>query len=142
MQVAENIRPKLTSLRVLSFHGDSQAEADGTRWSLDLRQDIQLALAVPAVSGTGLQAAVRIELTAEAKSELGSAVLTFSGLYEAKFVYPPEVTEEMASPMMEQEPYQYLLVAQAYPLAMTHFRRELQSMGFDARSLPLGLSTS
>ncbi|MCB8746290.1 hypothetical protein LHU53_05160 [Rhodoferax sp. U2-2l] len=26
-----------------------------------------------------------------------------------------------------------------YPLAMTHFRRELQSMGMDARHLPLGL---
>lgn len=142
MQVAENIRPKLTSLRVLSFHGDSQTDADGMRWFLDLRQDIQLALAVPTVSGTGLQVAVRVELKAEAKSELSSAaVATFSGLYEAKFIYPPEVTEEMVSPLMEQEPYQYLMVAQAYPLAMTHFRRELQSMGFDARSLPLGLST-
>jgi hypothetical protein len=27
---------------------------------------------------------------------------------------------------------------QAVPLAMTHFRRELQAMGMDARDLPLG----
>ena len=50
-----------------------------------------------------------------------------------------KLTEEALSFWFEQEPYQYMLVSQAFPLAMTHFRRELQSMGFDARSLPLGL---
>lgn len=137
-----NTRPRLTSLRVLSFHGDNRAEADGARWALELQQDIQMALAVPKVSGAGLQAAVKIELTAQAKSEQGSAEpASFNGLYEAKFNYLPEVTEATVAPLMEQEPYQYMLVAQAYPLAMTHFRRELQAMGFDARNLPLGLTT-
>ena len=64
---------------------------------------------------------------------------TFAGDYEAKFYYPPEVTEEAVTPLMEDTDYQYVLVAQAYPLAMTHFRRELQAMGLDARQLPLGL---
>ena len=41
--------------------------------------------------------------------------------------------------MFNHEEYQYVLVAQAFPLAMTHFRREMQSMGFDARELPLGI---
>jgi hypothetical protein len=41
--------------------------------------------------------------------------------------------------LIKQELFQYVLVAQAFPLAMTHFRREMQSMGFDARNLPLGL---
>lgn len=136
-----NTRPILTSLRVISFHGDNRAEADGARWALELQQDIQMALAVPTVSGGGLQAAVKIELTAQAKSEQGNAEpASFKGLYEAKFNYKPEVTEETVAPLMEQEPYQYMLVAQAYPLAMTHFRRELQAMGFDARNLPLGLT--
>ena len=39
----------------------------------------------------------------------------------------------------DTEPYQYVLVAQVVPLAMTHFRRELQAMGVDARELPLGI---
>jgi hypothetical protein len=30
--------------------------------------------------------------------------------------------------------YKYILVAQAFSLAMTHFRRALQSMGLDARN--------
>lgn len=137
-----NTRPCLTSLRVLSFHGENRAEADGARWALELQQDIQMALAVPKVAGAGLQAAVKIELTAQAKSEQGNAdPASFKGLYEAKFNYPPEVMEATVAPLMEQEPYQYMLVAQAYPLAMTHFRRELQAMGFDARNLPLGLTT-
>jgi hypothetical protein len=40
---------------------------------------------------------------------------------------------------MDDSEYQYVLVAQAFPLAMTHFRRELQALGLDARQLPLGL---
>jgi len=135
-----NTLPQLKSLRVLSFHGDSRAEADGSRWELELQQEIHLGLAVPKVSGTGLQAAVKIELTAKAKSEQGEAEpASFKGVYEAKFSYLTEVTETMVAPLMEREPYQYMLVSQAYPLAMTHFRRELQTMGFDARNLPLGL---
>ena len=142
MQEPLNTRPHLTSLRVQSFHGDNLAEADGALWKLELQQDIQMALAVPKVSGAGLQAVVKIELTAQAKSEQGHAQpASFKGLYEAKFNYVLEVTEVSVAQLMEQEPYQYMLVAQAYPLAMTHFRRELQAMGFDARNLPLGLTT-
>ena len=63
----------------------------------------------------------------------------FSGKYEAKFVYPPVAKESEIAPQFEQEPYQYVLVAQAFPLAMTHFRREMQAMGFDARQMPLGI---
>lgn len=141
MQEPVSTRPQLMSLRVLSFHGENRAEADGARWTLELQQDIQVALAVPKVVGTGLQAVVKIELTAQAKNEQSSAEpAAFSGLYEAKFSYLPEVAEATVAPLMEQEPYQYMLVAQAYPLAMTHFRRELLAMGFDARSLPLGLT--
>ena len=63
----------------------------------------------------------------------------FSAVYEARFSYLINVTKETISPLFEQEPYQYTLAAQAFPLAITHFRRELQFIRFDARSLPLGL---
>jgi hypothetical protein len=32
-----------------------------------------------------------------------------------------------------------MLVAQAFPLASSHFRRELMAMGFNLGNLPLGL---
>jgi hypothetical protein len=48
------------------------------------------------------------------------------------------VREEQVAARFATEPYQYVLVVQAVPLAMTHFRRELQAMGMDARELPLG----
>jgi hypothetical protein len=35
--------------------------------------------------------------------------------------------------------HQYLLSAQTFPLAMSHFRRELLATGFDGSNLPLGL---
>jgi hypothetical protein len=56
-----------------------------------------------------------------------------------KFDCPSDVTEQALSLWFEQEPYQYMLVSQAFPPARTHLRRKLQSMGLDAGSLPLGL---
>lgn len=134
-------RPKLVSFRALSFHGENKGQANGTdKWTLELAQEINMGLAVPMVPGAPLQAVVNVDLRATSKN---TSSLTdsaeFSAVYEAKFNYLVSATEEAISPLFEQEPYQYTLAAQVFPLAMTHFRRELQSMGFDARSLPLGL---
>lgn len=140
MEVTEH-RPKLVSFRALAFHGENKGQVNGAdEWTLDLTQEINLGFAVPMMPGAPLQAVVKIDLRAKSKNTSPSTdSAEFSGLYEAKFDCPSEVTEEEISFWFEQEPYQYMLVSQAFPLAMTHFRRELQSMGFDARSLPLGL---
>ncbi len=107
---------------------------------LDLQQNIELGLAVPSVPGGPLQVAVLISLKATATNEKDAKdQASFSGDYEAKFYYVLDVTEEVVTPLMEDKDYQYVLIAQAYPLAMTHFRRELQALGLDARALPLGL---
>jgi len=108
---------------------------------MDMQQDIELGLAVPSVPGGPLQVSVLIKLKATATNEKNAKdQANFSGNYEAKFYYATEVTEAAVTPLMEDLDYQYVLVAQAYPLAMTHFRRELQAMGMDARHLPLGLA--
>ena len=140
MEVTEH-RPKLVSFRALAFHGENKGQANGTdEWTLELTQEINLGLAVPMVSGAPVQAVVKIDLRAKsANTGALSDSAEFSATYEAKFDCPSDVTEEALSSWFEAEPYQYMLVSQAFPLAMTHFRRELQSMGFDARSLPLGL---
>ncbi len=134
-------RPRLESFRVLAFQGDNHGDAQGSTWMLELQQDIQLGLAVPNVQGAGLKLTVKIKLDAQARNEQSSASMAvFSGEYEARFHYISEVSETTATALLDQDDYQYLLVAQAYPLAMTHFRRELQAMGLDARNLPLGLA--
>ena len=137
---AVNPRPILRSFRALAFHGENRGDATGTEMQLDLHQDIELGLAVPSVPGGALQVSVLIKLNATAtNSKDPKDQATFAGDYEAKFYYAPEVEEESVTPLMEDNEYQYVLVAQAYPLAMTHFRRELQALGLDARALPLGL---
>jgi len=140
MELVEQ-RPKLVSFRALAFHGENKSPANGAQaWSFELTQNIEVGLAVPLVSGGILQAVVKIALIAEASSDgKPSPKAMFNAEYEAKFDYPAAVTEENILPRFEQELYQYVLVAQAFPLAMTHFRREMQSMGFDAREMPLGL---
>lgn len=134
------LKPILRSFRALAFHGENRGEATGVEMRLDLQQDIEIGLAVPTVVGGPLQVSVLIKLKATATNEKDAKdQATFAGDYEAKFYYPTEVAEDAVTPLMENNDYQYVLVAQAYPLAMTHFRRELQSMGMDARHLPLGL---
>lgn len=139
----EAVKPRATlrSFRALAFHGENRGEATGTEMRLDLQQDIELGLAVPTVVGAPLQVSVLIKLKATATNEKDMKdQATFAGDYEAKFLFQADLVEETVTPLMDSNDFQYLLVAQAYPLAMTHFRRELQAMGMDARHLPLGLA--
>ncbi len=140
MEVAET-RPKLVSFRALAFHGENRSPATGgDQWLVEMTQTIEVGLAVPTVPGGILQAVVKILLSATAKSETRpDQKAEFTADYKAKYDYPRSVVEADVLPLTEQEPYQYVLVAQAFPLAMTHFRREMQSMGFDGRKLPLGI---
>lgn len=140
MDVVEQ-RPRLVSLRVTQFRGDNSAPAPAPqKLSLELKQDIEVGLGTSANAEGPLLALVNVVLHATAKAPDGTDTgAFFEGRYEGKFEYPAGVTEELIGPRFATEPYQYVLVAQVVPLAMTHFRRELQAMGLDARELPLGL---
>lgn len=140
MEIA-SLRPKLVSFRATGFHGENKVASSGQEpWNIELTQTIEVGLGLAQNGAAPLQAVVKIDLLAKAsKAGVADQVAEFSANYEAKFDYPATATEAEITPLIEQEPYQYVLVAQAFPLAMTHFRREMQSMGFDARSLPLGL---
>lgn len=136
-----DLRPKLMSFRATRFHGENNAASSAQEpWNIELKQLIEVGLGAQAGMSAPLQALVKIDLTAKASKEnAADQVANFAASYEGKFEYSIAVTETEILPLFQQEPYQYMLVAQAYPLAMTHFRREMQSMGFDARNLPLGL---
>ena len=140
MEVAES-RPKLVSFRTTAFHGENKATSSGKDpWNIELTQTIEVGLATAQSVSALLLAIVKFDLMAKAtKADAADQVAEFKASYEGKFEYPSSATEESILPLFQQEPYQYLLVAQAFPLAMTHFRRELQALGFDARELPLGL---
>lgn len=135
-----HLRPRLHTFRVEAFQSDNRAEDSSSPWSLQLQQEIQVGLAVPTDAGGPLQAVVKIALIAQAHNERAAdQTATFKGEYIAKFNYPPGAAEAAVTALLDQEPHQYLLVAQAFPLAMTHFRRELLATGFDGRQLPLGI---
>ncbi|MBX3660349.1 MAG: hypothetical protein KF740_18080 [Ramlibacter sp.] len=138
---AIKLRPKLVSLRATSFHGENRGGTDGRKqWKLEMSETIEVALAAPLSPETPMFAIVKIELAAKAfQVDEPERTADFSGKYEAKFVYPPEAKEDEVAARFGDEPYQYVLAAQAFPLAMTYFRREMQATGFDARELPLGL---
>ncbi|MDE2417264.1 MAG: hypothetical protein KGN32_05605 [Burkholderiales bacterium] len=54
MQVAKP-RATLRSSRALAFHGGTRGEATGTEMRMDVKQDIELGLAVPSIPGGPLQ---------------------------------------------------------------------------------------
>jgi hypothetical protein len=136
-----NVRPTLTSFRATRFHGENAVSSHTSQpLVLELTPNIEVRLGVSAGQTNRLQAMVKIDLVALAKqSDTGAQAAEFTASYESKYDYAPEVVEEQLTTLIDQEPYQYMLVAQSFPLAMTHFRRELQSFGIDARELPLGL---
>ena len=136
-----SVRPKLVSFRATGFHGENKAESSGQEpWNIQLTQTIEIGLGTPQKMPALFQTFVKIDFVAKAtKADAPDQVAEFSANYEAKFDFPETASEADILPLIAQEPFQYMVVAQAFPLAMTHFRREMQSMGFDARELPLGL---
>ncbi len=136
-----SLRPKLVSFRATAFHGENKAASSGDApWNFELTQTIELGLGSAQDVPAPLQAVVKIDLAAKAsKADAAEQTAQFNASYEAKFEYPVATQESAVQPLFAEEPYQYLLVAQVFPLAMTHFRRELQSLGFDARHMPLGI---
>lgn len=140
MQVM-NLRPRLVSFRATRFHGENPASSSKAHaLTLELTQTIEVGLAVATGHKNQLQAMVKIDLVATAQqSDTGEKAAEFTAGYESKYDYAIGVVEDQLIPLLDQESYQYMLVAQSFPLAMTHFRRELQSFGVDARDLPLGI---
>lgn len=139
MEVMKN-RPKLMSFRVTQFQGENSAIPSGVDLLLETKQTIEVGLGSNTAAEKRVQAMVKIELESVVKNKTADQTeTTFKGMYEGKFEYPAEVTEESIGEQFDQEAYQYGLVSQVFPLAMTHFRRELQSFGIDARGLGLGI---
>jgi hypothetical protein len=81
---------------------------------------------------------MRLRGRAALKAKPDDSIVKFSATYEARFIYPPEAKEAELAPRFERETHQYMLVAQACPLAASHFRRELMAMGFTVGNMPLG----
>jgi hypothetical protein len=132
--------PVLKTFRVVAYSSENRAESSPDPWEMNVDNTIEIGMAVPTVAGNPIQAWVKLGLRATAKSSKNSqAKASFSGEYQATFDYPASTTESEVSALVATDEHQYLLAAQVFPLAMSHFRRELQSTGFDGRELPLGM---
>jgi hypothetical protein len=140
---AVELRPRLASFRVVAFSGKFNAitAKKPVEIALEMQPQIDLELRVPTEEEKPLEAFVRIQIngTATPRDEQEQPIGKFEAEYEARFVYPSDAKEPDISSRFEREPYQYSLISQVFPLASSHFRRELLSMGIDARTLPLGL---
>lgn len=134
-------RPTLRSFRVQAVNARMPGgEVSVTQVQMSVQQDIQVGLSVPSEADAPLMARVSIKLHGQASLGQDSAELAQCACeYEAQFLYPVGVSEEQANALLDERDYQYVLVAQAFPLAMTHFRRELQALGLEPRGLPLGV---
>lgn len=140
---AVTLRPHLIGFRVVAFSGKCNAIAANqpSEIAFEMQHRIDLELRVPTEEINPLEALVRIQINGKAASqnEQDQPIGNFDAEYEARFIYPPEVKEPDISPRFEREPYQYMLVSQVFPLASSHFRRELMSMGFNVGHMPMGM---
>ncbi|MBL8399540.1 hypothetical protein [Accumulibacter sp.] len=130
------------SFRVLSLSTENKLpNVTGNEIGFEMTPVIDLGLALPCAPGGQMQGMVNIRITGRAakKDAPDESLAVFSASYEALFLYPKEADEADVSARFEREMHQYMLVAQAFPLASSHFRRELMAMGFNLDNLPLGL---
>lgn len=139
---APDQRPRLMTFRVIEFNSRNAMPAvTGRAVSFSMTPTIEIGLGVPTQPEGAFEALVSIRINGKATlTETPDKPLAeFSASYEGRFVYPPDTTEAELQPRFEREPHQYMLAAQAFPLAAGHFRRELMAMGFQVQGLPLGL---
>ena len=137
-----NLRPRLFTFRVLAFNAENKApNVANAETGFEMTPTIEVALAVPASPDGPLEGLVNIRLQGRAalKAKPDESIAEFSAAYEARFFYPPDAKEADVTPRFERESHQYMLVAQAFPLAASHFRRELMAMGFTVGNMPLGI---
>mgnify|MGYP000907644011 CR=1 FL=1 len=136
------LRPRLVSFRVLSFSATNNLpNVTESEIGFEMTPAIELGLALPATPDGQIQALVNIQIKGRAalKSAPDNSLADISASYEARFVYPKEANDADVSARFDRELHQYMLVAQAFPLASSHFRREMMAMGFNVGNLPLGL---
>jgi hypothetical protein len=135
-----SVRPKLVTFKVEAFSSENREEGGATSWEINVSNTIEIGVAVPTVPGAAIAAIVKVRLVAAAHNlEDAGITASFKGDYVGQFKYPTSATEQDVTAFVSDEDHRYLLAAQVFPLAMSHFRRELLSTGFDAKNLPFGL---
>lgn len=135
-------RPRLMTFRVIEFNSrNTMPNVTQRQVTFSLTPTIEIGLGVPTQPDGTFEALVAIRMNGKAaQMETPDVpIAEFSATYEARFVYPLGTTEAELQPRFDREPHQYMLAAQAFPLAAGHFRRELMAMGFQVLDMPLGL---
>jgi len=132
-------RPRLVIFRVARFLTNYSDAARAKKGSLEIEQNIEVGIQIPSTEERPIRAAVRIQLNAKVEAEEGISPADFSAEYLAKFNFRNGTTIEEVRAWVDEEPNQYALISQAFPLAMTHFKRELMAAGMDAPKLPIGI---
>lgn len=136
------LRPRLMTFRIAKFNTQNELSSATTgEVFFEMKPEIELGLIKPAQSDGIFEAIATIRITGRAtlKESPNSLLAEFSAVYEARFKYPPDTTDAELSPRFEHEPHQYMLAAQAFPLASSHFYQELTAMGFNVGNMPLGI---
>lgn len=137
-----DLRPRLMTFRVLAFNTKNEipTAAQG-EVNFEMAPVIEVGYSQPEQADAPIDAFVKINLVGRAslKETPDTVLAEFSAAYEGRFIYPAGTTLADLTPRFEREPHQYMLVAQAFPLASSHFRRELMAMGFNVGNMPLGI---
>lgn len=132
-------RPRFVIFRVAQFSTNYSDQARAQKGSLEIEQNIEVGIQVPSTEERPIRAVVRIRVSAKVEAKEGKPPAEFSAEYLAKFNFPSGTKLEEIRAWVDEEPNQYALISQAFPLAMTHFKRELMAAGMDAPKLLIGI---
>lgn len=91
---------------------------------------------------SALKGSVEISLKAHFVDDEGNPIegVVAAASYRAGFDFKKESQPSEIAKAMESEPYQYLFVVQAFPLAIAHFKEQLTAMGMNSKDMPLGVA--
>lgn len=135
----QNIRlPKLIRV-VLKQLGVQRGDVLGSKLTSEVAYGMSLELLKPINGKSQVRIKGEISLNGQWHGEGGGGPMaSFSGVYEARFILPPDVAFDMVEKWMEDPFYRDSIMAQAVPVVNLHMYSQLEMMGLNPLSKAIG----
>jgi len=131
--------PQLGKIILLRLSAVHRPNSDLGQVNGQVRRDMTLELLEPKRDSSlcRLRALIAIDGTWRRENS-DEPFIIFNAEYEARFLFPENISIEQASSWMDHEFYREMALAQMVPSINSHMHAQLEMMGIDTRNRPIG----
>lgn len=131
--------PKLTRLILIRVDARHRPAEKVGKLLAKIGREAKVLLFLPDKDYDFCRIKVEIKIKGDWKDDIHSQpIMSFSGEYEGRFIYPKDAAVAEAEEWLESELNRQCMVAQVFPLANSHMYSQLAMMGLNPNGRALG----